>query len=124
MDLDNFKNINDEYGHDCGDAVLRSTRGIFHGVLRGQDTCGRWGGEEFIILMPRTNLNGGKLVAERLRVSFEKKRIKFKGHEFSVTASLGVKEFNGDGDLEDCLQAADKNLYLAKASGRNCVVAK
>ena len=74
--------------------------------------------------MPRTNINGGKLVAERLRVAFEKNRIKFQGSEFSVTASLGVKEFNGDDKLEDCLQAADKNLYLAKAEGRNCVVAK
>ena len=124
LDLDKFKEINDEFGHDCGDIVLRSTRGIFHGVLRGQDTCGRWGGEEFIILMPRTDLHGARLVAERLRIAFEKNRINFRGSVCSVTASLGVSEFNHDSDLEECLRKADQNLYLAKASGRNRVVAK
>ena len=124
LDLDKFKEINDAYGHDCGDAVLRSTRGIFHSVLRGQDTCGRWGGEEFIILMPRTDLRGARLVAERLRIAFEKKRINFRGNDCSVTASLGICEFKNDSDLEACLRQADQNLYLAKASGRNRVVAK
>jgi len=124
LDLDNFKLINDEYGHDCGDATLRSTRGIFHSVLRGQDTCGRWGGEEFIILMPRTDITGAKLVAERLRNAFQKKQINFRGKNFSITASLGVSEFKNNSDLDECLRKADQNLYLAKASGRNRVMAK
>lgn len=124
LDLDNFKLINDNYGHDCGDAVLRSSRGIFHSVLRGQDTCGRWGGEEFIILLPRTDLASARLVAERLRLAFQKKRISFRGNDCSVTASLGVSEFRNNTDLEECLRLADQNLYLAKASGRNRVVAK
>jgi len=77
MDIDFFKAINDQYGHDGGDAVLRSVREIVHTVLRTQDTCARWGGEEFLILLPETGLDGARQVAERLRMAFEKFRIKF-----------------------------------------------
>ena len=124
LDLDNFKILNDDYGHDCGDSVLRATPGIIHSVLRTQDICARWGGEEFLILLPATDLKGAAQVAERVRMAFEKSRFKFGDLELNVTASLGISEFNFDGDLDKCLQMADRNLYIAKASGRNRVVVK
>lgn len=124
LDLDHFKTLNDEYGHDCGDAVLRSAPKIIHSVLRTQDICARWGGEEFLILLPTTELKGATQVAERLRRAFENTIVKYGGFELTVTASLGISEFNVDSELKKCLQTADRNLYIAKASGRNRVVAK
>ena len=124
LDLDNFKTLNDDYGHDCGDAVLRNAPGTIHSVLRSQDVCARWGGEEFLIMLPATELKGSVLVAERLRTAFEKSRVKFGDLELTVTASLGLSEFKFDSELDKCLQTADRNLYIAKATGRNRVVAK
>ena len=123
LDLDNFKAFNDDYGHDCGDMALRAASDIILSVLRSQDICSRWGGEEFMILLPGTDLTGATLVAERLREKFEKYQFQFGELELSFTASFGVCEFNRFDDLDVCLKNVDKNLYTAKASGRNCVVA-
>jgi len=123
FDIDHFKKINDEHGHDVGDAVLAAVPDIIHKVLRGQDICSRWGGEEFLVLLPETGLTGAKQVAERLRAAFEDYRIQYQGMELVVTISLGVVEYKDVFNLEDCLKQADKNLYRAKHAGRNCVVA-
>lgn len=122
LDLDNFKTLNDEYGHDCGDLALRHASVIIHDVLRSQDICSRWGGEEFLVLLPGTELPGAIQVAERLREKFEAFHFQFGDEELSFTASFGVCKFNRFDDLDDCLKTADKHLYTAKASGRNCVV--
>jgi len=123
LDLDNFKAFNDDYGHDCGDLALRTVSDIILSVLRTQDVCSRWGGEEFLILLPGTDLTGATLVAERLREKFEKYRLRFGKLELSFTGSFGVCKFNRFDDLDVSLKTVDKNLYTAKASGRNCVVA-
>ncbi len=123
FDLDHFKWINDEHWHECGDKVLRAIPGILQKVLRTQDICARWGGEEFLVLLPETALAGGRQVAERLRRAFEEHPFRHDEREFTVTASFGVSEFDHPDDLEDCLKRADMNVYQAKADGRNKVIA-
>jgi len=123
FDIDQFKKINDTYGHDVGDKILRAIPDIVHTVLRTPDICARWGGEEFLVLLPETDLAGAKRVAERLRVAFEQYRLQHNDVSITITISLGVFEFGHAENLEDCLKQADKNLYEAKAVGRNCVIA-
>jgi diguanylate cyclase (GGDEF)-like protein len=123
FDIDYFKKINDNHGHDAGDAILRAVPDIIHRVLRTQDICSRWGGEEFLVLLPETGLEGATHVAERLRIAFENYRIRHDNTELSVTISLGVFEFKDAISLEDCLKQADKNLYEAKGADRNRVIA-
>lgn len=123
LDIDHFKEINDRYGHDCGDTVLRAIPNILRKVLRTQDISARWGGEEFLILLPETGLDGARHVAERLRTAFAEYPISYEGREFSITASFGVSEFTHTDKLDDCIRQSDKNLYQAKTEGRNRVVA-
>lgn len=123
FDIDYFKKVNDVYGHDAGDVILKAVPDIIiRNVLRGQDVCSRWGGEEFLVLLPDTTTSGARQVAERLRRAFEQYRILYGELIMSVTVSLGVCEYRMSANLEDCIKQADKNLYKAKASGRNCVI--
>jgi diguanylate cyclase (GGDEF)-like protein len=122
-DIDNFKAINDLYGHDCGDAVLKSVPNVMDQVLRKQDVCARWGGEEFLILLPETNLAGAEAVAERLRATFHQYQFGYDGKTIPLTASFGVSEFSAHEPLDGCLKRVDKNLYAAKIGGGNKVVA-
>ena len=122
MDMDHFKSINDQYGHAGGDAVLQAIPGLSATALRRQDCIGRWGGEEFVLLLPETGLSGAVNVAERLRHAIETNRVPYRGQELSVTASFGVCEFRSTENLDDCVARADQHLYEAKAGGRNQVV--
>ena len=124
FDIDYFKKINDQYGHDAGDALLRAVPDITRKVLRTPDICARWGGEEFLVLLPETDLDGAKRVAERLRTGFEEYRLQYGGAVLSMTVSLGISEFRNTGNLDACIKQADKNLYNAKAAGRNRVMAE
>ncbi|MDR2054368.1 MAG: GGDEF domain-containing protein [Desulfovibrio sp.] len=128
-DIDKFKSINDTYGHLCGDEVLRSFAAKLSAGLRPKDICCRYGGEEFIILMPETSLEAGVNIAERLRASIENLPILFEGKQIRITASFGLSEviptLAGDIPEEyinDCIRQADENLYKAKETGRNRVV--
>ncbi|MEX2353387.1 MAG: GGDEF domain-containing protein [Gammaproteobacteria bacterium] len=123
FDIDYFKKLNDLHGHDAGDAVLKAVPEIIHKILRSQDICARWGGEEFLVLLPETGLAGARHVAERLRTAFEEYITSHMDIDLSVTISLGVFEFKDAFDLDDCIKQADKNLYQAKHDGRNRVVA-
>ena len=123
FDVDHFKRVNDVYGHDAGDRVLGEIKDITLEVLRTQDICARWGGEEFLVLLPETGITGARRVAERLRVAFEAHAFVQGEHRLPITVSLGVYESSAARNLEDCLKQADKNLYLAKHAGRNRVVA-
>jgi diguanylate cyclase (GGDEF)-like protein len=120
FDLDHFKKINDKYGHQVGDRVLRQISQIVSTANRNVDIFARYGGEEFIILATTTRLDGARLHAERLRHDIER-------HDFkigrAVTASFGVVEFNPELDNTSTLiRRADIALYQAKGKGRNCVV--
>ncbi len=118
IDLDHFKKVNDTYGHQRGDDVLQKSAAIFRQNCRSTDTVGRWGGEEFLIVCPETDLNNGVLLAEKLREALSEKAM-FEAH--TQTASFGVCSYR-EGDTPEMLVGrADDALYEAKASERNCV---
>jgi two-component system, cell cycle response regulator len=122
IDLDHFKRINDTGGHPAGDAVLRVTAERLRGILRAEDVLGRWGGEEFLALLPRTDAAGAQLAAERMRQAVAGQPIPLpEGGETRVTASIGAAAGVDDG-AADLVRRADAALYEAKAGGRNRVV--
>lgn len=124
-DLDHFKNVNDTYGHLAGDAVLRATAQLFRQLLRASDAVGRYGGEEFLLVLPETSLEAGTHTAERLRQRLENLLIPLaSGEKIHVTASFGVAcaaELTSSPTADSLVALADARLYEAKASGRNCV---
>ncbi|WP_373034574.1 diguanylate cyclase [Sulfurimonas sp.] len=118
IDLDHFKTVNDTYGHLIGDLVLIAIVGIIEKELRINDIFARWGGEEFIILLPRTDVNGAYIKAEVLRKSIESyvnKKLP------SVTISAGVTEVNSTDNINSCLKRVDEALYKAKEKRNNVV---
>lgn len=123
-DLDHFKAINDRYGHEAGDAALVRVATVLKGALRESDALGRWGGEEFIAVLPATHAAGAKEVAERMRVAIE--AIAFPGLPDRVTISLGVATSQQIDDPVDewdlLIKEADRRLYSAKRAGRNRLV--
>lgn len=125
LDLDHFKIINDQYGHLAGDEVLRRTADILTCGVREADTAGRYGGEEFVLILPQTNLEGAVRLAERLRVNVEAEEIVCNGATIHVTISLGVTQMR-DAILthEELMQEADTCLYESKKQGRNRVTAR
>ena len=118
MDLDDFKWINDTYGHNMGDKYLKELAGIMTGFFRAVDTVGRWGGEEFIILLPKISLSQAKEIALRLRDMINRMDCPKIG---SRTASLGVTILMRDDTLNSVVDRADKALFLAKSCGKNRV---
>ncbi len=120
FDLDHFKNVNDTYGHLAGDEVLRKVSKALVDVLRTSDIAGRYGGEEFTVILPNTSLEGGMKSAERIRSAIEELHVEFEGQHIPVTVSIGVTEFRKDtGSHEAMLQEADNALYVCKENGRN-----
>lgn len=122
-DLDHFKQINDHYGHQAGDQVLREVAVRLRQQLRGQDTVARWGGEEFILLLPNTRLAGAVQVAEKLRVQVAALTITVSDQRLQTSLSLGVSECAAGGEVGDSIRRADLAMYEAKHAGRNRVVA-
>lgn len=126
LDIDHFKNLNDTYGHQAGDEVLRGIGALLKQKLRTGDMPGRYGGEEFSALLPQTEIDGAAEFAERFRASVEAALFSSQGTEIRITASLGVascpdKNVACEADL---IRLADEALYMAKESGRNKVVAR
>jgi diguanylate cyclase (GGDEF)-like protein len=119
-DIDNFKEINDTYGHDMGDFVLREMANLFELKTRKQDIVSRWGGEEF--LFPETELEGAMFVAENLRKNVEEQLFSKKGLKLFVTMTFGICMFEEKLSLDSCLKKADERLYQGKKKGKNCVV--
>jgi two-component system cell cycle response regulator len=122
-DIDHFKRVNDEHGHDAGDVVLRETGFTLQSQLRASDVLCRLGGEEFLVIAVGADAETGVQVAERLRKSVERHRIRYQTFDRAVTMSLGVAESaEGMRNIDDFIKAADEALYEAKAQGRNRVV--
>lgn len=123
LDIDNFKNINDTYGHLVGDIILRQMAGFLKSNVKETDTVSRFGGEEFIILMPETSLEEGYAFAERLRKLIMEKRFIVGSITLQITASFGVSLLTDTNsqNLKDCYIFADKALYVAKKGGKNRV---
>ncbi len=123
MDLDYFKKVNDTYGHDVGDSILIDLANIFKANVRDSDLIIRYGGEEFLIILPGTNAEGGLLVAEKIRQAVEKFQFKAGSVLINKTISAGLADYPGDGQaFWQVLKYADVSLYAAKDAGRNQVV--
>ena len=121
IDIDDFKKINDTYGHQAGDYVLQELARVLKSQLRARDVIARYGGEEFAILLPGVTFSQALRVAERLRKSIEKHLFKYKDVQIPVTISLGVAMMRDGLDETAIVEKADKALYLAKRSGKNQV---
>lgn len=125
-DIDFFKTVNDTYGHAAGDLVLKTVAKVIRNQLREYDIAGRYGGEEFVILLPYTKIEEAKMVAERLRVAVENKKIDISKicpdkENISVTISLGVAQYKPQNDNNEFVRNADEALYESKSGGRNRV---
>ncbi|MBU2977438.1 sensor domain-containing diguanylate cyclase [Alteromonas sp. C1M14] len=123
-DVDHFKQINDTYGHAHGDIVLERTSSLLRQNIRQQDMVSRWGGEEFLIILPETTESDGVYLANKLRVTLSKTSFWLNDVEVTITASFGVCEINENVSLDQALTLADNALYEAKHLGRNTVVSK
>ncbi len=120
IDLDDFKRINDSYGHTAGDEVLKGTADVLFKNLRTEDCAARFGGEEFVVLLPQTDTEGAVIFADRLTAGMKNNRFE---QDIKVTFSGGIASFPRHGDsVEDLLQSADRGLYEAKVNGKNRVI--
>jgi len=121
FDLDHFKNVNDTYGHEAGDAVLSAFAKILKKEARSVDVVGRFGGEEFLALLSNTDTKGGVTFAKKVLKHVEKARFIYKGNRINVTSSAGVSERARHASLQATINSADEYLYIAKKNGRNRV---
>lgn len=123
IDLDHFKRINDRYGHDFGDQMLRYAARVLQSPLRRADTLGRFGGEEFIRILPDTSLEQAKVVAERMLAQLESSSMIKEGESMQLTATFALTEISTDDDsVQHTIRRADAALYEGKSNGRNCVM--
>ncbi len=124
VDVDFFKKINDEYGHQRGDMVLCEIAKGIQAVCRGSDICFRYGGEEFVVVLGKTDAEGAKIIAERIRQQIADTDIKHNGKTIITTVSIGIatRSHTEKEHIDDLFERADKALYVAKQSGKNCVI--
>lgn len=122
FDIDHFKTVNDTYGHQAGDTVIQCMAKVLREQLRDTDIAGRYGGEEFVVLLPDVDAAGGRLFAERLRLLVERLQVSHEGQVIPFTISLGVADFSEPShDHQQVIQWADQALYSSKRNGRNQV---
>ncbi|MCC6695724.1 MAG: GGDEF domain-containing protein [Candidatus Hydrogenedentes bacterium] len=121
MDIDHFKRVNDTWGHEAGDVVLKALAGVLKKNTRFEDVCARWGGEEFLIMAPEKGLEFGLALAERLRARVEENVVEYNSQRIPVTISIGITTYWDAEDLDATVRRADGHLYRAKNAGRNRV---
>ena len=119
FDIDHFKMINDKFGHECGDFVLQHVIELTRHNLREYDSIGRWGGEEFIILLPETSLTQANEIIERVKSAIEQELFIYKKNIIRVTASFGISTFQEKRSYKEMIRTADMLMYEAKKAGRN-----
>lgn len=122
-DIDDFKIFNDKYGHDCGDYILKSIADVLEFTLRKQDSISRWGGEEFLILLPDTDLKGAVNAAEKIKKKVAQSLFIHSGKKLSITMTFGVSVFQEGMTIDTCVKEADIALYVGKERGKNRVAA-
>jgi diguanylate cyclase (GGDEF)-like protein len=121
VDVDNFKQVNDEYGHTGGDFVLVQLAELISISLRKQDEVARWGGDEFLIMLPETDVEGGQIVAEKIRTKILDTPFNYRDLQIPVTITLGVGVCEPGNGVGSCIRKADQALYLGKQAGKNRV---
>ncbi len=121
LDIDHFKQVNDSFGHEIGDRVIQQVAAIVGRMSRASDVVARTGGEEFLLVLPDTDLAAARVLAERIRLAVGERPLLVDGQRIPVTISLGVTCATGEVDLDDLTQDADRAMYLAKRGGRNRV---
>ncbi|MFH1283443.1 MAG: diguanylate cyclase [bacterium] len=125
IDIDYFKKLNDTYGHQCGDAVLKNVSQIITDKIRRSDIAARYGGDEFVVILSETDINGAKIIADKLRKEVEEQKLLLTNQEtmenLTSTITIGAAELQKGDDEIQLIEKADKALYKAKQSGRNCV---
>jgi len=122
LDVDHFKRINDSYGHLAGDMILKSVAEICSNQVRKSDLIGRFGGDEFVIILPNNTIQDAQIAAERIRNAIAENTFSYHGNAISATASIGLATFCDGDDISSVFERADKALLTAKQSGRNRVV--
>jgi len=123
-DIDYFKKINDIYGHNAGDAVLQELAKIFTDNVREQDCIARWGGEEFLFILPQTSAINANVIATKINFQIQNHIINYKDQKIKVTTSMGIEQFNSTKSIDEVISRADKYLYHAKDAGRNQIFPK
>jgi diguanylate cyclase (GGDEF)-like protein len=123
-DVDDFKVVNDRYGHSAGDVVLEAVAGLLREAVRADDYVARWGGEEFVLLFSDTDLEGGRIIAEKIRRVVSERSWEFEGRTIAITMTIGVCAFDGRVDVDTMLRRADEALYEGKSSGRDRVIVR
>jgi two-component system cell cycle response regulator len=125
LDIDHFKRVNDTYGHDCGDEVLKGFADRLRGIIRGGDLLCRLGGEEFVIVMPGVDVHAAARIAERARLAIGQEAFVMPagGEKIVITASIGLAERRDDTDPHQLYRRADQALYRSKSEGRDRVTA-
>jgi diguanylate cyclase (GGDEF)-like protein len=119
IDIDHFKQVNDTHGHLCGDYILSSAAKLMQSTLRKQDVVGRWGGEEFLVLLPNANMTVLNDLAERLRAVFEATVFTYDGKAISISVTIGATTLIHDDSFDTLASRADRALYVGKENGRN-----
>ena len=123
IDIDNFKKVNDRYGHNCGDHVLVVTGEVIQATLRNQDIVGRWGGEEFIVILKNTDINDATIILEEVRKEIEKTTFSYGGISSHITITIGVSEYiDPKLSMEKIVGSADQALLKGKKTGKNKVI--
>ena len=120
-DIDHFKSVNDTYGHECGDELLKEIARVLSNNIQKRDVVARWGGEEFLIFLPETSGVDAEKTAERLRLAIANLSLNYNGNTITTTTSIGLAEYSSGQSLNELINTADKFLYLAKREGRNRV---
>ena len=120
FDIDHFKKINDNYGHDIGDLILKTVSKTFSKNIRGNDIIGRWGGDEFIGVFSGINKKELKIIADKFNILVEKTYIELENKKINVTISIGATLANPNENMNTIIKRADKFLYMSKNRGRNC----
>ncbi|PEJ59922.1 hypothetical protein CN692_03845 [Bacillus sp. AFS002410] len=122
FDIDSFKKINDNYGHNVGDFVLSQSAKIIKELIRSNDYIGRWGGEEFLIVLPNTPYNQSKEIAERLRHAIDEFEYHYENYAIHVTMTFGLSKFDRQKGVSESISRADQAMYVGKQTGKNCVI--
>jgi diguanylate cyclase (GGDEF)-like protein len=123
-DVDYFKKVNDQFGHNAGDAVLIELGEIFTDSIREQDCVARWGGEEFLFILPQTEAKSANIFAEKIQEKLQSHLVSYQNNKINVKVSMGIEQFKDNQTIDEAINNADKHLYQAKNLGRNQIFPK